>query len=333
MHHDLVYESLFNCSRNVLEYLQPLSRSLHDMIVNSSNALPLRPIHHVRMNFSELEGHGMEIYVGDYEGYAWKPDYTATIYGRGHDFPETFRRLQYTCINTFSVGIRNSPFLRHWMRRKNAAFTVVDINFDLTDTKDYDLLDSIVNHLRPKTAGVLVDDSSSYVDDPHKNEGLKLVARGSFLNNLQTCRLWADTSFPPPTLFFKEPGYTNYELRCYHANVANGIDAFIESFIRDGCANRKLETVCIMWEDDDGPQSRAPRLLSKPTETDMPFLNISLKHQWIPAVCRVCPREVHYFVNTKQWMRMEVYKWTVEYDDFTGVPRTTSVLQFRVKDC
>lgn len=64
--------------------------------------------------------------------------------------------------------------------------------------------------------------------------------------------------------------------------------------------------------------------------TDMPFPNITLKYR-IPAVHRVTPREVHYFLNTKQWLRMEVYKWTVEYGLGKG-PRTTQVLQCRVKD-
>lgn len=46
---DLRHELLFFCTRDELERLQPLSRTLLDMIVAGANVLPLRPISLVDM--------------------------------------------------------------------------------------------------------------------------------------------------------------------------------------------------------------------------------------------------------------------------------------------
>lgn len=109
-------------------------------------------------------------------------DYEASVHDG--DFAETFRRLQYTCVKFFCVEIHDSPFLRYWNEQEAASFTVVSIDVVLVETTDYDLLDSIVNHLRPKTTCVLVWEADSY-----NSERLKLLARDAFLNNLQTCGL------------------------------------------------------------------------------------------------------------------------------------------------
>ncbi|KAH7696688.1 hypothetical protein AAVH_36240, partial [Aphelenchoides avenae] len=66
--------------------------------------------------------------------------------------------------------------------------------------------------------------------------------------------IW-DYGFPPPSFILEEPGFASYELWCFDSNVADGIDVFIESFVRDGCANQKLKSVYIKWDDGDGQQS------------------------------------------------------------------------------
>lgn len=122
---------------------------------------------------------------------------------RDGDFEETFRRLQRVCIKEFQVWSCDSPFLGYWKAMQETAdFTVVRVDCKLTydtndvdweayydgaeidppDTTDYDALDAIVNHLRPKTADFNVKESSW-----QENRHNELVSRDSFLNNLETC--------------------------------------------------------------------------------------------------------------------------------------------------
>ncbi|KAH7699832.1 hypothetical protein AAVH_33058 [Aphelenchoides avenae] len=46
---------------------------------------------------------------------------------------------------------------------------------------------------------------------------------------------------------------------------------------------------------------------------------------------RVTPCEMHSFVNARQWKRMDVYKWSVEFERFDS-RRTAHILQRLVKD-
>ncbi|KAH7714943.1 hypothetical protein AAVH_17672 [Aphelenchoides avenae] len=304
---ELRYEILFFYTRDELERLQPLSQTMLDMTVKGSKVLPLRPIDRVEMNFDYYSEDSIKICV---EEYADAPDYAASVVDG--DFEQTFLRLQNTCIKEFFVRFRDSPFLRYWKTRDTAVFTVVMIKFYLTNDTDYDLLDSIVDHLRPTTAHeVDVDDSSWHEND---NDAMELLARPSFLNNLQTCHLgvYDEDGFPLPTFFLKEPGYPNYELWCHECHVADGIDGFIESFMRDGCANKKLESVRIEWEDAEDQPSVAPKQLRKPTKTDLPLPKNDATAWLTPFDHRVAQCEMHSFANIKQWMRMDVYVWSVE---------------------
>ncbi|KAH7707804.1 hypothetical protein AAVH_24959 [Aphelenchoides avenae] len=328
---ELRYELLFFCTRDELEYLQPLSQTLLNMIVAGSKVLPLRPIYCVNMDcIGQNTDNADKIHI-----YVEKP-------AAGHFFEETVRRLQNVCIKDFNFEILDSAFLRYWVAQETAAFTVVGIElFDRPETKDYGLLDAIVNHLRPRAAQFDVDESSWHNNDDelpswHKNkdELLKLLNRDSFLRNLQTCRLNVEgvNAFPPSSFIFTKPGYRNYVLRCYRSNTVDGIDGLIECFVRDGCANKKLESVYVRWiERDDGQQSSAPKQLRKPTKVDMALPKNDLT-AWITCgVHQVSQCEVHSFVSKKQRKRMEVYKWSVEYERFDR-RLTAHVLMCLVKD-
>lgn len=129
----------------------------------------------------------IDIFVKDpTAGGSRKPDYEASVHDG--DFAEIFRRLQNTCTKEVNVGIRDSPFLCYWKSQETASFSVVSIDFDLPDDTDYGLLDSIVNHLRPKSTGVYVREYS-WQENGRYSEDLKVLARDSFLNNVQTCHL------------------------------------------------------------------------------------------------------------------------------------------------
>ncbi|KAH7723046.1 hypothetical protein AAVH_09519 [Aphelenchoides avenae] len=212
MHPVIFNESFSFSTRNDLERLQPLSRLLLNMIIAGSKVLPLRPIDRVDMGRYKT-GDKIQIFVEESAtGRAPKPDYEAST--DDGDFAETFRRLQHTCIKNFNFGIRDSPFMLYWKSEEAAVFTVVSIYFDGKEAKDYDVLDTIVNHLRPTTMDVHVKESS-WNENGYNEEKLELLARESFLNNLQNCRLivW-DGAFPPPSFILEEPGYAKYELQC-----------------------------------------------------------------------------------------------------------------------
>ncbi|KAH7707805.1 hypothetical protein AAVH_24960 [Aphelenchoides avenae] len=103
------------------------------------------------------------------------------------------------------------------------------------------------------------------------------------------------------------------------------------SFIRDGCTNKKLQSVCIQWTERNDMRAATPKQLRKPSKVDMPLPKSDLSAWITKYVYRVSQCEMYSFVNAKQWQRMEVYKWSVEfertYDRFT-----THVLQCRVKN-
>ncbi|KAH7700262.1 hypothetical protein AAVH_32620, partial [Aphelenchoides avenae] len=227
-------------------------------------------------------------------------DYVASI-DRG-DFAETFRRLQHTCIKDFCVGIRDSAFLRYWKAQETVAFAVVDVEICKPGTMDYDVLHSIVKHLRPRTMSFEV----FWLEDGEKHEWAEMTAHHSFLTNRQTCYLDVEDKdpFPPPAFFLARPGYSNYERYCTNNNASNGIDALIESFVRDGCANKKLDSVRVEWDLDDDQQTmaRMPKQLRNPTETDLP-VPYDVTVCYIPADRHKC--EMYSFVNTKQRKRME----------------------------
>ncbi|KAH7678390.1 hypothetical protein AAVH_41711 [Aphelenchoides avenae] len=328
---ELRYELLFFYTRDELERLQPLSQSLLDMIVAGSNVLALRPICCVEMGRMSHKRKGkISIFVEEPTGANdWSLDYEAST--DDGDFADTFRRLQHVCIKNFDVWITDSPFVHYWKAQEAAVFTVVSIELYGLGNTDYDVLDSIVNHLRPRAMSFDVGESSWH-ENGYKSEDLKLLARESFLNNLQICRLEVlYGAFPPPSVMLKEPGYPNYELWCDGCPVAEGIDGFIESFVRDGCANKKLYSVIIGWADDDAQPSPPPKRLNKPTKADVP-LPFNHLTEWLTHYAhRVSRCETHSFVNAKQCKRMEAYKWTVEYDEGYG-PHTTHMLQCRVHD-
>ncbi|KAH7704452.1 hypothetical protein AAVH_28357 [Aphelenchoides avenae] len=334
----LCNEWLFFCSRGDLESLQLVRKFLLHTIVARSNALPLRSIYHVNVNhWDPLDK--IEIFVeGDRHKAELIPDYETSF--RDGDFAEAFCRLQHSYIKLFSIGIEDSPFLRYWEAQKAADLTIVSIDFEPSETLDNDVLDSIVNLLQPRTIDVSFEHClSQWWEDqtaPYNSKYLGVLARASFVNSLQTCplNLWRG-AFPPPSFVFNEPGYPNYELKCHHTNVADGIDAFIESFARDGCANKKLQSVCItwsVWPDGQWPHGPSPmsKLLSNPTTSDEP-LPEDVKLRSISGVRVLSQCEVHTFVNEKQKKRMEVYKWSVKY--FEDEDRwTTHVLKCLVKN-
>ncbi|KAH7706808.1 hypothetical protein AAVH_16400 [Aphelenchoides avenae] len=325
----LFYEALFFSSRDDLECLQLLSRTLRDMIVYSSNVLPLRPICHVWMNHESSMTNKIRIQKCAAGGGVEHDYYEASILDG--DFAETFRRLQHTSIHNFSVGFRDSPFLRYWKAQEAADFVVIWICFRSRETTDYDTFDSIVNHLRPRITGVAI---ISWCEDGYNSKALKLLARDSVLNHLQTCRLHA-------------PGFPNYEMwysdsppaseipanneppgiGLMASNVAAEIDGFIESFVRDGCTNKKLKSVGIKWNDP----SHAPKQLSKPIDADVPLPRMYMLEAIVRATHRVTQCEVYSFVCSKQHQLMEVHKWTIEHED-EDRRRTTTLLQCRVKD-
>ncbi|KAH7707807.1 hypothetical protein AAVH_24962 [Aphelenchoides avenae] len=225
MHPVLFNESFYFCPRDDLERVQPLSRSLLDMIVAGSNVLPLRPIHRVDMGYGSEDK--IRIFVEDpaTDG-ASEPDYEASILDG--DFEATIRHLQNTCIMDFNVGIRGSPFLHYWNAQEAAAFTVVSIDFSLAEDTNYGVLDSIVNHLRPRTTGGQMESSLLHLNGYSVN--LELLARESFLNNLQTCHLdvAGSASVLTPAFFFSEPGYPNYDVRYSYESEE---DRFLLHFI------------------------------------------------------------------------------------------------------
>ncbi|KAH7680120.1 hypothetical protein AAVH_41509, partial [Aphelenchoides avenae] len=249
------------------------------------------------------------------------PDYEDSLrFGARPHFAQTFLRLQNVCVKYFNVGIRDSPFLAYWKAQEAASFTVVRIEFG--PTTEYDLLDSIMNHIRPRSV-LFGDEETSF------NADLKLLTRDSFLNHLLLCRFEVyDDTFPISSFVLSERGYPNYELRCHQSHVVEGIDGLIESFVREGCANERLQSVCIKWGDGDGPQSS--KQLSKPTKSDMPLPEIRLTKSLTKYSHRVTQCELHCFDNKMQWKRMEVHKWTVEYDADDDDRRTSHVLQCRV---
>ncbi|KAH7711597.1 hypothetical protein AAVH_21064 [Aphelenchoides avenae] len=317
MHPVLFYESFFFCSRNDLERLQPLSKSLRNIIVNGSKALPLRPVDRVFiMDGDPVDGDAMiQITVDNLSIYD-----APTHYG---DFTETFRRLQHTCIKWFDVSICDSPFLRYWMAQEAAVFNVVRIEFYIDFNGHYDIFDSIVNHARPKTTIV--------AEDGTNNELMKVLTRKSLLNSLRTCclRVYAE-GFPSSSFFLDEPGYAKYELWFHRPSAANWIDGFIESFVRDGCANKKFESVCVRWGDSEDHQSPAPKQLSKPTKREIPLPKMELTALLNIEVHPMTQCEVHSFVSTKHSVRMDVYKWS-DYDCIDP-PDVVHILQCRVSD-
>ncbi|KAH7706811.1 hypothetical protein AAVH_25958 [Aphelenchoides avenae] len=339
MHPVLFYEALFFSSRDDLECLQLLSRTLRDMIVYSSNVLPLRPICHVWMNHNSSTTNKIRIEKcaaggGDEHDY-----YEASVYDG--DFAGTFRRLQHTCINKFSFAVRDSPFLRYWRAQEASDFVVTWICFRQPETTDYDIFDSIVNHLRPRITGVGVVECS-WRGNGRYGKAVKLLARDSVLNHLQTCRLRVGSGvfwFPPSSFIFEAPGFPNYEMWFNDSpgpseipakneppgrvtqlgrqgpgylpcNVAAEIDGFIQSFIRDGCTNKKP---------------------NKPTEADVPLPRMYMLEPIVRSDHRVTQCETHAFVNAKQRQQLEVFKWTIEHEH-KGRRHTTTLLQCRVND-
>ncbi|KAH7711601.1 hypothetical protein AAVH_21068 [Aphelenchoides avenae] len=282
MQPELRYELFY--TRDQLERLQPLSRTLFDMIVHS-HALLLRPISIVWM---DTDGSNDKIQVSEDDDTGFlESDYEASV--RDGDFAET-------------------ALLLYWQAQET-DFTVVNIDVELPERTYFDFVpNAIVRHLRPRAMQFAVTDTAWY-GNGDGSEYLELLVRDSFLTSLKTCCLYVQSgAFPPPAFFFNEHGYANYELKCFKDTEVDAIDRFIESFVQGRCANNKLVSVCIGWKVWGAP-SRMPKQLSKPTKIDMP--DIDFVASLIPFVERVSQCEMHSFVNAKQWMRMDAYKWTV----------------------
>lgn len=113
---------------------------------------------------------------------ACKPDYEASLHDG--DFAGTFFRLQNVCVKYFRVLMRYSPFLLYWKAQGTVAFIVLDICFGLPKRSDGNALDSIVNHLRPRRMRLSVE-KSSWQENGHKSELMKLMACDPFLHHVQ----------------------------------------------------------------------------------------------------------------------------------------------------
>lgn len=162
--------------------------------------MPLRsPRHACKLSFQDVTNVSnpeaeIQVFVKeDGDAYEPEPDYEASLHDG--DFAETFRRLQNTCIDFFDVWINDSPFMRYWIAQEAAAFTVVTIyfNIDIGFSPDYDVFDSIVNHVRPKTTYVGAE-GPSRLEDGMNSEHMKLLARKSLLDSLRTCCLRVSSS-------------------------------------------------------------------------------------------------------------------------------------------
>ncbi|KAH7695751.1 hypothetical protein AAVH_22847 [Aphelenchoides avenae] len=315
MQADHFYESFFFCSRKDLEGLQLVRKSVRKRILRHSQVLPLRPVWRVDMAHYCYEE--IRIFVEQPTcSFDADPDYEHSI--NDGNFEEAFRRLQNTCINEFFVGIRDSAFLRYWISREDASFTVVSIVFDVADVEDNGtaILDSIINRLRPRTMDTDVEESSWSKYDSN-SAYTALLARESFVNSLHTCRLLGAEpgAYSPPDFFLNGPGYANYELCCNYLDTPNLIDGFIESFVRDDYPNKKLESVWLKWGEWNEP-ARTPKKLSNPTKVDVPLPENDFTRRcarfFNRRVCHQC--EMHSFVNLKQWKRMDVHKWRVDYE-------------------
>ncbi|KAH7687731.1 hypothetical protein AAVH_40718, partial [Aphelenchoides avenae] len=143
-----------------------------------------------------------------------------------------------------------------------------------------------------------------------------------------------DDALPPPSFILKEPGYRNYEIDCVYSGkgceAADKIDGFIKSIIRDGCTNKRLESVCFQWYDPERQKSPALKQLKEPTKVDMPLPKNDLTALLTREFHQVTHCEMRSLVNAKQRKRMELVKWTVEYEDEED-RHTAHVLQCRVK--
>ncbi|KAH7702348.1 hypothetical protein AAVH_30495, partial [Aphelenchoides avenae] len=137
--------------------------------------------------------------------------------------------------------------------------------------------------------------------------------------------------FPSPAFFFNEPGYPNYELCCSYNDAAGRIDGFIESFVRDSYANTKLKSVCMRWTEWEDMRAATPKQLREPSKIDMPLPKNDLPEYLSRYDVQVSQCEMHSFVNKKQWKRMDVYKWSLEYELFDG-RFTEQILHCRVKN-
>ncbi|KAH7691329.1 hypothetical protein AAVH_40157 [Aphelenchoides avenae] len=336
MNADHFYESFFFCSRDDLEGLQLVRKSVRNRIVRASRVLPLRSIRHVDMIYY-LEEH-ICIFVGELPetdpfGDDEEPDYEDSIHDG--DFAETFGRLQNACIKEFVIGIRDSAFLRYWISQEAASCTVVSIDFPLHEVaaNGTGILDSIMNRLRPRFLADRVEQASWYKYGSN-SAYTELLARESFVNSLHTCSLLGANSeaYSPPDFFLNGPSYRNYELCCSHLDTSNLIDGFIESFVRDEYPNKKLESVWLRtreWNE----RARTPKKLSNTTKVDVPLPENNFT-AWYGRhlIRRVSQCEMRSFENTKQWKRMDVLKWSVEYARVGDGPITNHVFLFRVKN-
>ncbi|KAH7704451.1 hypothetical protein AAVH_28356, partial [Aphelenchoides avenae] len=323
----LCHEWCFFCSRDDLESLQLVRKKLQKMVVARSNALPLRSIHRVSVDCCHDSpvpnpDDKFEIFVKE-DRYpeemspeeAVKRYYKTSV--RDGDFAGAVRRLQHAFIKNFDVDVGDSPFLQYWMAQEADAFTVLSIYIDPPKaTTDYGLLDAIMNRVRPRTLDVSFESGPSFWDElgPYKSKYLEVLARDSFFDSLQVCPLnvWRE-AFPPPSFILNEPGYPNYELKCHRSTVdgtdarswiSDGIDAFLESFVRDGCANTKLVSVCITWTEwpNAEPPCPMPKQLSNPTMADEPLPEaeadaerLKSNNRWIRGVRVLSQCEMHTF--------------------------------------
>ncbi|KAH7709490.1 hypothetical protein AAVH_23246 [Aphelenchoides avenae] len=202
MQPELRYEILLFCTRNELEHLQPLSRTLLDVIVARAKKLPLRPISWVRMRpakgWTGLRFDGsvtdvIHFHLNDPEEIDGEteygdPDYETSV--MNGDFEELYRRLQNVSIDYFSFDISENRFMQYWRAQQGASnFTVKDIGFRLRADTDYDTLDCIVNFLHPTEFDSVSCSSPSSKYGLTGSQWTDLLKRDSFLSTVKTTSL------------------------------------------------------------------------------------------------------------------------------------------------
>ncbi|KAH7707797.1 hypothetical protein AAVH_24952 [Aphelenchoides avenae] len=314
---ELIYEVLRFCTRDVLERIHPDSRVLCDMITDGSNSLPLRILAEVHMSY--LEDDKLQVYLTGHEDD--DEAYEASL-RFGGDFEGMFRRLQHSFIKRLYFDISENPFMEYW-RAQDRDFSVKVINFGhilVRENADYGILDSVVSFLRPMVCEVFVQDPALSGD--YNQDYLNRLAREPFLEYITTCSLSVNaySGFPPMSFVLSEVGYPHYEIVFLHGNAANWADRLIEAVIRGECGNENLETVCVQW---DVPQANVQsahvlKRLTQPTTTNVPIPRADFVTCRVSGNYKVSHCDLYSFPIAKQRKRMDIFKWTTDYEHHTG---------------
>ncbi|KAH7708884.1 hypothetical protein AAVH_23852 [Aphelenchoides avenae] len=335
---ELLYDSLFFCSRDDLERTMAVCKSTRKMVTAAAKKLALRPIYRVDVVAShkgvDAGGRGRNLPHGtNGEEEFEASDFEASVIDG--DFEAVFRRLQHVHVKYFSFEISENPFLQYWMVQRT-DFTVKHFYFEnLPEDADYGLLESVVDFLRPTTFNVDTD-GSLWNEDGYNRKWLDLFTRETFLNSIKTCELdvWADGGLPPLTFVLSEVGYAAYEIICFEGDAVSWSDRLIEALLHGKCSNEKLESVCIQWDvlQGSGQPSRMPKLLDKPAETNVPIPRSDF------ATCRITTEykesqcDLFSFPIATQQKQLDIFKWATEFDHYRGGRAKTYALVFEFKN-